>query len=142
MLFLAGRRLGSVSNGQLLRSVFLRAVVMALFLRAVVKAVFCRRLRSGRCMAQILLSSICKACTGDSRRQETGDRAMKRAKLGLLEVLGLLVQCWGKVTSRLSPCFAGELRILLSSLFGAKNPLGFAIFSWSDVKPLFLTSKH
>ena len=36
--------------------------------------------------------------------------------------------CRGKVTSRLSPCFAGELRILLSSIFGEKNPLGFAIF--------------
>jgi hypothetical protein len=32
------------------------------------------------------------------------------------------------VTSRLSPCFAGELRILLSSIFGEKNPLGFPIF--------------
>jgi hypothetical protein len=36
--------------------------------------------------------------------------------------------CRGKVTSRLSPCFAGELRILLSSIFGKKNPLGFPIF--------------
>jgi hypothetical protein len=46
------------------------------------------------------------------------------------------------VTSRLSPCFAGELRILLSSLFGEKNPLGFAIFLQSDVKPLFLASRQ
>jgi hypothetical protein len=36
--------------------------------------------------------------------------------------------CRGKVTSRLSPCFAVELRILLSSIFGEKNPLGFPIF--------------
>jgi hypothetical protein len=42
--------------------------------------------------------------------------SMKRAELGLLEVLGLLVRMPGvKVMSR--PCFAGELGILLSSLF-------------------------
>jgi hypothetical protein len=28
------------------------------------------------------------------------------------------------------PLFRWELRILLSSIFGEKNPLGFAIFSW------------
>ena len=32
----------------------------------------------------------------------------------------------GDVT--VSPCFALELRILLSSIFGEKNPLGFVIF--------------
>ena len=32
----------------------------------------------------------------------------------------------GDVT--VSPCFAVELRILLSSIFGEKNPLGFPIF--------------
>ena len=41
---------------------------------------------------------------------------MKRAELGLLEVLGLLVECRGKVMSRLSPCFARELGILLCYL--------------------------
>jgi hypothetical protein len=39
--------------------------------------------------------------------------------------------CRGKVTSRLSPCFAGELRILLSSIFGKKNPLGRFILLFS-----------
>jgi hypothetical protein len=34
----------------------------------------------------------------------------------------------GEGDVRLSPCFAGELRILLSSIFGEKNPLGFPIF--------------
>jgi hypothetical protein len=36
----------------------------------------------------------------------------------------------------------GELRILLSSIFGEKNPLGFAIFSWVDVEALFLASRR
>jgi hypothetical protein len=43
--------------------------------------------------------------------------------------------------SRLSPCFAGELRILLSSIFGANNPLGFAIFSRPDFMALFIASR-
>ena len=34
----------------------------------------------------------------------------------------------------------GELRILLSSLFGANNPFGFAIFSRADVEDSFLAS--
>jgi hypothetical protein len=42
------------------------------------------------------------------------------------------------VISRLSPCFAWELRILLSSILGEQNLLGFAIFSWTDVEALFL----
>jgi hypothetical protein len=67
---------------------------------------------------------------------------MKRAKLGLLEVLGLLVRMPGEATSRLPPCFARELRIILSSLFGTKNPFGFAIFSWSDVEDLFHASRQ
>jgi hypothetical protein len=55
---------------------------------------------------------------------------MKRVELRLLEVLGLLVRMPGvKVMSRLSPCFAGEQGILLSSLLSPKNPLDFAIFS-------------
>ena len=53
---------------------------------------------------------------------------MKRAELGLLEVLGLVRMPGVKVMSRL-PCFAGEQGILLSSLFSPKNPLDFAIFS-------------
>ena len=62
-------------------------------------------------------------------RAITTHKTMKRAELGLLEVLGLLVRMPGvKVMSRLSPCFAGEQGILLSSLF-PKNPLDFAIFS-------------
>ena len=36
----------------------------------------------------------------------------------------------------------GELRILLSSSFGANNPFGFAIFSRSDVEDSFLASRH
>jgi len=36
----------------------------------------------------------------------------------------------GDVT--VSPCFAVELRILLSSIFGKKNPLGFVIFGVSQ----------
>jgi hypothetical protein len=55
---------------------------------------------------------------------------MKRAELGLLEVLGLLVRMpgvRGDVTAL--PCFAGEQGILLSSLFSPKNLLDFAIFS-------------
>jgi hypothetical protein len=35
---------------------------------------------------------------------------MKRAKLGLLEVLGLLVRMPGEGDVMVSPCFAGELR--------------------------------
>ena len=54
---------------------------------------------------------------------------MKRAELGLLEVLGLLVRMPGEGDVTALPFFAGELGILLSSLFGAKNPLDFAIFS-------------
>ena len=53
---------------------------------------------------------------------------MKRAELGLLEVLGLLVRMPGvKVMSRL--LVSQGSRILLSSLFSPKNPLDFAIFS-------------
>ena len=36
------------------------------------------------------------------------------------------------------PLFRRELRILLSSIFGEKNPLGFAIFLWTDVEDSFL----
>ncbi len=36
------------------------------------------------------------------------------------------------------PLFRRELRILLSSIFGEKNPFGFAIFSWTDVEDSFL----
>jgi hypothetical protein len=39
------------------------------------------------------------------------------------------------------PLFRRELRILLSSIFGEKNPFGFAIFSWTDVEALFLVSR-
>jgi hypothetical protein len=39
------------------------------------------------------------------------------------------------------PCFAGELRILLSSLFGVKNPFGFAIFSRTNIEDSFLVSR-
>ena len=35
-----------------------------------------------------------------------------------------------------------ELRILLSSSFGANNPFGFAIFSRSDVEDSFLASRY
>jgi hypothetical protein len=45
---------------------------------------------------------------------------MKTTSLGLLEVI--VVRAYGDVT--VSPCFAVELRILLSSIFGKKNPLG------------------
>ena len=75
---------------------------------------------------------------------------MKRAELGLLEVLGLLVRMpeEGDVTAL--SCFSGWLGILLSSLFGAKNPLDFALscertlrlcFSQIDVT-LFLAGGH
>ena len=50
---------------------------------------------------------------------------MKRAELGLLEVLGLLVNAGGRVVMALLVLPGG---ILLSSLFGAKNPLDFALF--------------
>jgi hypothetical protein len=94
---------------------------------------------------------------------QTGDRQMKRAKLGLLEVLGLVENAgWENVSQ--------GVRILLSSLFGANKPLGFAIqtlrhcflrvdvklffvgkfssflwrtfcsFSWADIEALLLTS--
>jgi hypothetical protein len=36
------------------------------------------------------------------------------------------------------PLVSRELRILLSSIFGEKNPFGFAIFSWTDVEDSFL----
>ena len=36
------------------------------------------------------------------------------------------------------PLFRRELRILLSSIFGEKNALGFAAFSCSDVEDSFL----
>ena len=39
------------------------------------------------------------------------------------------------------PLFRRELRILLSSIFGEKNPFGFAIFSWTDVEDLFRVSR-
>jgi hypothetical protein len=39
------------------------------------------------------------------------------------------------------PLFRRELRILLSSIFGEKNPFGFAIFSWTDVEDSFLGSE-
>jgi hypothetical protein len=35
-----------------------------------------------------------------------------------------------------------ELRILLSSIFGERNPFGFAIFSWTDVEALFLANSR
>jgi hypothetical protein len=49
-LFLASKRYTILAGGHMLRSVF------------------CRRLRSGRCMAQILLSSTCKASVGERER--------------------------------------------------------------------------
>jgi hypothetical protein len=51
---------------------------------------------------------------------------MKRAKLGLLEVLGLVEKPAGGLCRR----GAG---ILLSCLFETNRPFGFAIFSWADV---------
>ena len=50
---------------------------------------------------------------------------MKRAELGLLEVLGLLVNAGGRDVTALLVLPGG---ILLSSLFGAKKPLDFALF--------------
>jgi hypothetical protein len=109
-----GRRLGSVSRGQLLRSVFLAgsclgSVSHGQLLRSG------RRLRSGRCKAQILPSSTCKASVGERERE----RQMKRAELGLLEVLGLVVNAGGGELCR------GELRILLFSIFGAITVMFF-----------------
>jgi hypothetical protein len=43
-------------------------------------------------------------------RQERDRRAMKRAKLRLLEVLGLLVRMPGEGDVTALPCFAGEER--------------------------------
>jgi hypothetical protein len=40
----------------------------------------------------------------------------------------------GDVTALL---FRRELRILLSSIFGEKNPFGFAIFSWTELRLCF-----
>ena len=78
-------------------------------------------------MAQILLSSTCKASVGErgterererqirgSGLQEGTSRRMKRAELGLLEVLGLLVECRGKVMSRLSLVSLGRDSSLFS----------------------------
>jgi hypothetical protein len=66
-LFLVGRRLGSVSRGQLLRSVFLVGSCWGIVShRQLLRSAFCRRLRSGRCMAQIFLSSTCNR--GDIRQ--------------------------------------------------------------------------
>jgi hypothetical protein len=48
-----------------------RAVVKALFLTG---TCYCRRLRSGRCMAQILLSSTCKASVGERQRERERDK--------------------------------------------------------------------
>jgi hypothetical protein len=59
---------------------------------------------------------------------------MKTASLGLLEVKVRALPGEGDVTA--SPCFRRELRILLSSIFGEKNPFGFAAFSRSDVEDL------
>jgi hypothetical protein len=89
---------------------FSRAVVKALFLAG---SCYCRRLRSGRCMAQILLSSTCKASVGERERE----RQMKRAELRLLEVLGLLVRMPGEGDVTALPFFrrgAGD-----SSLFSS-----------------------
>ncbi len=57
---------------------------------------------------------------------------MKRAELGLLEVLGLVVNA-----GRGGMC-RGELTILLTSIFGAKN----RIFSQADLMSLFLASRQ
>jgi hypothetical protein len=61
------------------------------------------------------------------RQQETGDRGqdMKTASLGLLEVIVVRAYAGGRWRHCL-PLFAVELRILLSSIFGKKNPLVIA----------------
>jgi hypothetical protein len=68
-------------------------------------------------MAQILPSSTCKASVGDRERerqirgsglQEGTSRRMKRAELGLLEVLGLLVRMPGEGDVTALPCFVGS----------------------------------
>ena len=72
---------------------------------------------------------------------------MKRAELGLLEVLGLLVNAGGRDVTALLVLPGG---ILLSSSFSPKNPLDFAFscertlrlcFSQIDVT-LFLAGGH
>ena len=65
---------------------------------------------------------------------------MKTASLGLLEVKWY-VRMPGEGDVTALPLFCRELRILLSSIFGEKNPFGFAIFSWTDVEALFLVSR-
>jgi hypothetical protein len=68
---------------------FSHAVLMS-FSRAVVKALFlagscyCRRLRSGCCMAQILLSSTCKASVGERQRERQTNKGF-RASGGYLQ---------------------------------------------------------
>jgi hypothetical protein len=59
-----------------------------------------------------------------------------------LEVLGLLVEMPGEGDVTALPLFRQGARILLSSLFGANKPLGFAIFSRVDVEDSFLASRH
>jgi hypothetical protein len=57
---------------------------------------------------------------------------MKRAELGLLEVLRIVVNA-----GRGGMCH-GELRILLTSIFGANKPY----FSQADIMSLFLASRQ
>ena len=61
---------------------------------------------------------------------------MKTASLGLLEVKWY-VRMPGEGDVTALPLFRRELRILLSSIFGEKNPLGFAIFSWWTLRLCF-----
>jgi hypothetical protein len=64
---------------------------------------------------------------------------MKTASLGLLEVMVARAYAGGGDVTAL-PLFRRELRILLSSIFGEKNPFGFAAFLSSDVEDSFLVS--
>jgi hypothetical protein len=56
---------------------------------------------------------------------------MKTASLGLLEVIVVRAYAGGRWLT-VTPCFAVELRILLSSIFGKKNPYRFVIFGVSQ----------
>jgi hypothetical protein len=50
----------------------------------------------------------CKASVGERERERERDRQMKRAELGLLEVLGLLVRMPGEGDVTALPCFVGS----------------------------------
>jgi hypothetical protein len=67
---------------------------------------------------------------------------MKRAELGLLEVLGLLVRMPGEgdVTA-LPPLVSPRSWGFFSLLFFARRIRSFAIFSWKDIEALFLASR-